>query len=70
MAWEWVGEVHEYVQRVGETLTPKDPAIKGVWLHHDATGGPGGNRTQSDAATLTRVSEHAVVNEAEVAWVN
>lgn len=57
-AWEWVGEVHEYVHRKDGAYTPQYD-IPGVWLDHDASGGQGGKRFVRDETILSKVSSQS-----------
>lgn len=52
--WEWVGEVHEFIQRKDGQRKP-DNSIEGLWFAHDATGGQGGQRFERDEVILSKV---------------
>lgn len=53
--WEWIGEVHEYVQRKDGVWQDRNDVIQGYWLEHDASGGNDGKRFVRDETILSRV---------------
>jgi hypothetical protein len=59
--WEWVGEVHEYVQRKGDGGSRPHLEVPGVWFFHDASGGNDGKRFVRDEVILSRVSVDTVI---------
>jgi hypothetical protein len=61
VGWEWVGEVHEYVQRSGGSDYRPTEDIPGIWFFHDASGGNDGKRFVRDEVILSRVSQLAGV---------